>query len=89
VVGHAAADGVHFGQNLRRQNDVAGIATTGSTGWIALGATFAAVLLGFFAYWALNRGSRRAGELASVTSIGEASAQRTSSPAQQSERKAA
>jgi hypothetical protein len=64
-------------------------ASTGSSGWAIIGVTFAAVLLGIFAYWAVSRRSRRAGEVASATSIGEASAARASSQTQESERRAA
>ena len=68
---------------------VAAATTTTNGGWIAGGVAVAAFLIGLL-FWGLSRGARRADEVASVTSIGEASAQRASSPSQQqSERKAA
>jgi len=68
---------------------VAAATTTTNGGWIAGGVAVAAFLIGLL-FWGLSRGARRADEVASVTSIGEASAQRARSPSQQqSERKAA
>ena len=75
---------------LAGRGRVSAVTATSATnaGWLAGGVAVALLFFGLLV-WELSRGARRAGELASVTSIGEASAQRASSQAQQSERKAA